>query len=200
MGGWSRAEGTLDHICGHCGRGVGGQVWAQKRDLVHSQELPVGYLTSCPICDRGTAHVRVGLNEIAAHPSPIPGRHIEHLPPDVDRAYSSARRAVQARSFDGAAMVLRNLISHVAVDLGADRNKRYAFYVDWLNDEGHIPPDSDGLVQQLRRLGNETAHDLIDVEADDVLVALDIADLLLRFRYEAPGRVKARRGEETPEA
>lgn len=181
------------HECGHCGHRVGATVHAHGEHRDSHEE--VALLTACSVCDQPSAHVldaMFGRTWRSYPPAPV-GRNVEHLPPEIDRAYTSARAAIMVASYDGAALVLRNLLAHMAVRLGAGKGQTYRQYVDWLGENGHTPPDSDDVVASLKDLGNETAHELLEVDRDDVLDALQVAETLLRFRFEAPESVKRRK-------
>lgn len=180
------------HECGHCGHRVGATVLAHAEDWDSRREVAMA--TACSVCKFPSAHVFDGLSySFRAYPPAPVGRDVEHLPVKVERAYRSARTAIMVGSYDGAALVLRNLLAHMAVELGADEGLTYKQYVDWLADNGHAPPGSADVVTSLKDLGNETAHELIDVELDDVLDALQVAETLLRFRFEAPESVRRRK-------
>lgn len=182
------------HECGHCGHRVGAQVLAYGEDRDYRQEVALA--TACSVCGLPSAHVFDPFaNGFRSSPPPPVGRAVDHLPESVGRAYASARAAVTIGSYDGAAMVLRNLLAHMAVQLGAEPGNTYKGYVDWLSVEGHIPPDSESLVSSLKDLGNETAHELTVVTRDDVLDALQVAETLLRFRFEAPETVRLRKAD-----
>lgn len=181
--------------CGHCGRSVGGHVLAAGSITLQSypfSDEEIALATACPVCGLPSSHILHPTRPMQ-HPPVLVGRDVDHLPDTVGHAYTSARRAISAGSFDGAALVLRNLIAHMAVELGADAGGTYKGYVDWLVEHRHTPPGADDIVDSLRDLGNETAHELIQVDRDEVLDALQVAETLLRFRFEAPESVKRRR-------
>lgn len=194
---WQDGNGQIhDMQCGWCNRQVGSYVRSVGIEQDAGGSFPAGYLTVCSVCGAGSTLLRGRRRDtFVQFPEPLSGADLEHLPDDVERAYTSARRALQAGSLDGASMVLRNLISHVAVDLGAKKGQSYKQYVTWLSDEAHIPPGFDDAVDRLRDLGNETAHELVQADHADILLALDIAELLLRFKYETPGKIATRNAE-----
>lgn len=174
--------------CGHCdARPAGERGWeAAVVDVASAFEFARVLL--CPNCNMPTIVVRWKGGVVRQQwPQAPTGRDVEHLPEDVARAYQQARDCIGVGANDAAALMLRNLIAHVAVECDAPVGKRYAEYVTWLRDNHYMPPGGDRWVDTLRKLGNETAHELIEVSDDQARLALAFAEQLIRHVYEATG-------------
>jgi hypothetical protein len=90
---------------------------------------------------------------------------------------------------------------HVAVERGAEHNKPFAYYVDWLADQGIVTGDMKDWVGEIREFGNEANHDIVLMERDEAEALLTFVAMLLKVVYEYPERGrqsvaarKARRG------
>lgn len=117
------------------------------------------------------------------------GESLPHLPSDVARAWREVRICSREDARGAAAMMLRNIIAHVAVDKDAESGKTFAAYVEYLAAEGWLPRGAQPWVDELRRAGNARIHDLEDVSIDQLQLLMATADLLLRNVYVAPAEL-----------
>lgn len=188
--GWHNTERQEPRswTCGYCGRGVGGNVgFKREKDSDDGSRIYI-----CPHCENPTAFVIADDGGIGQYPGPVSGHAVSSLPQDVSALYDEARRCVQYTAYTAAILALRKLLMHVAVSRGADEGQSFASYVAYLADEGWIPPNGKGWVDELRRMGNEANHEIALASQDDAEELLDFAEMLLRFVYEFPGRVPTR--------
>lgn len=190
---WSTGEIKKEAMafdCGHCdARPAGERGWEASR--LSTSPFKFARVLLCPNCNLPTIVVEYVGGARMQWPQPRTGRDVEHLPPDVERAYQQARDCIGVGAHDAAALILRNLIAHVAVECEAPPGRRYAEYVTWLRDNHYMPPGGDRWVDVLRQLGNETAHELIEVTDDQARLALGFAEQLIRHVYEATGILDA---------
>lgn len=122
-----------------------------------------------------------------------------HLPTDVERVYRQARDSCAIGAFDGAALLARSLLMHIAVEKGAKAGLSFVEYVDFL-EQGHFtPPDSKVWVDHIRLQGNKAAHKIDAATERDATELVDFLELILQFLFEFPGRMVARtKGPSTP--
>lgn len=94
-------------------------------------------------------------------------------------------------SYTAVVLVTRKLLMHIAVQQGAKQNLSFKKYVDWLEENGYTPPNSQDWVDHIRTTGNEANHEInlmSKVTAEELLV---FCMMLLRFNYEFPSRMKS---------
>jgi hypothetical protein len=77
----------------------------------------------------------------------------------------------------------------VAVAQGADANKPFVSYGEYLADRGYVPPNGKGWVDHIRKKGNEANHEIRLMAQPDAEELISFAEMLLKFIYEFPSRV-----------
>jgi hypothetical protein len=141
------------------------------------------YIAMCPNCRTPTC-----LNGDRQYPGVKTGEEVEHLPPDVAALYAEARSAAGYGIYTGAVLLGRKLLMHVAVEKGADENKKFAYYVGWLVDNGVVTADMKDWVDEIRELGNDANHEIILMARDEAEALLTFLSMLLKIVYEYPER------------
>jgi hypothetical protein len=81
---------------------------------------------------------------------------------------------------------------HIAVDKGAPQDGTFAQCIDFLAKQGYVPPGGKEWVDQIRSQGNEANHEIVLKSKDDANEVIGFAEMLLRFIYELPARVRRR--------
>lgn len=141
-------------------------------------------LQFCPGCTRPTF--------IAATGETIPGLgygdHVEELSDNVARLYDEARRCLSVNASHAAVLLARKLLMHVAVDQGAEENKSFAHYVNYLVSQNLIPPGTKDWVDEVRELGNDATHEIKEFSLNEAKAAIDFVSMLLKLLYEYPAR------------
>ncbi len=79
---------------------------------------------------------------------------------------------------------------HVAVDKGADTNKSFAHYLNYLTEQGYLTPPMLPWVDLIRRRGNEATHEIPASDKDQALGTLMFTAQLLRLVYEMDHKVR----------
>ncbi len=82
-----------------------------------------------------------------------------------------------------AALGARTLLTHVAAEQGAPKGT-FQQNVSWLLENAWIPPNGRGWVDRIRTQGNEVAHDLELVAADEAGTIWLVVETLLRNVYQ----------------
>jgi len=177
-GSWEHLSdvGAKSFVCWNCNR----EVASEK--AYRSCRRP-SYPSSIYICPNCKAPVVSddGNNQIL---HPVPGAEISNLPEDVDKIYREIRKCMQSGCFNGAVMLMRKLIMHVAVEEGEDEGKSFAEYIDFLCSDGIIPKKSAGRADSVRVLGNSANHSIEDRTQDEAQNCFEFIELLLRVNYE----------------
>jgi hypothetical protein len=165
------------YSCGYCGRYVASAKGYSGGGVVNRIYI-------CPQCDRPTyfgSGIRV--------PEPVPGAEVASLPSDVGALYRETRSSAAAGAHTASVLASRKLLMNIAVNQGAHENKRFIEYVDYLADNGYIPPNGRGWVDHIRRRGNEATHEIHLMASADSAELIGFLEMLLKFIYEFPGRI-----------
>ncbi|WP_249871625.1 DUF4145 domain-containing protein [Oceanobacillus saliphilus] len=178
------STGTLgvSYKCGYCGNIAG-----PSRYYETESNGGKGYIYICPTCNRPTYKNSYTDEQT---PGPIFGNEVEHLPNGIEELYEEARNCIKVNAYTSSVLSCRKLLMNVSVMKGAEPGKRFAFYVDFLEDNHFIPPDSREWVDHIRKKGNEATHEIPSISKEDAIELLDFTEMLLRFVYEMPGKMK----------
>ena len=81
---------------------------------------------------------------------------------------------------------------NIAVARGADENKGFVYYVNYLADNNYLPPGGRDWVDLIRKKGNEANHEIAVMNREDAEELITFSEMLLRFIYEYPAMMQAR--------
>lgn len=176
---WNNAQniGSLEFTCGHCGNIVAANIG------FHSNAQHKIYI--CPHCDQPTHFTPSG----AQYPDMAPGNDVHHLPEELAELYKEARNCVAASSYTGAVLLCRKLLMNIGVKQGAEEGKSFIHYVDYLANQGFIPPNGRGWVDHIRKKGNEATHEISLMNKEDCEDLISFSEMLMKFIYEFPSKV-----------
>jgi hypothetical protein len=189
---WSNTS-TLQacrYTCGYCGADVSPAVGyvASGRDLPSGMWARV-YI--CHSCSYPTALWMNGQGGLDQAPGAPFGAHVDHVSdPGVATIYDEARRATAAGAFTAAVLCCRKLLMHIAVAKGAAEGLNFTEYVDFLEKEHWTPRDSKEWVDEIRKKGNQANHKIVIASEADAHRLIGFLEMLLRFMYEFPAKVK----------
>lgn len=164
--------------CGHCSRDVG------PNRGYHAPSRPDYLIYVCSSCEKPTFFE--GGQQI---PGALVGEDVQSLPGLIREVYDEARRCMSVRAHTAAVLACRKLLMNVAVAQGAEKNKSFEYYVNYLSDEGWIAPNARPWVDRIRKLGNDATHEITHRSKDDAVDALVFIEMLLRTVYEFPARL-----------
>lgn len=173
---------SVTYVCGHCGDKVASEK-GYTNDWGHF------VITICPACNLPTI---MGVNEQSERirmPTNAPGHSVPNLPDDLNRLYEEARRSSGAGAYTASVMASRKMLMNLAVKEGAEKNKSFRWYVDYMVDNGLVPRNGQVWVDYIRSKGNEATHEIDLMTEDDSTVLLACVEMLLRFIYEFPSLV-----------
>ena len=144
------------------------------------------YVLECPLCGRPIIYRIYGSK---THPSGKPLKTIDHLPEKIAAVYDEINVAIGAGCSTAAVILARTAINHVAVDKGADENKKFQYYVEYLVNNHFVPPNAHGWVDKIRLMANESVHDLEVWQHNDAVTIGNFLMYLLVFCYELPASI-----------
>jgi hypothetical protein len=179
-GSW-RSAGELKPLsftCGHCGERTGVRIG-------YKQDNGKGMVYLCGGCNRPNYFE----GPDGQVPEPTLGNEVKHLPSSVEPLYEEARHCTQVEAYTSCVLSCRKILMHVAVEKGADENKSFLYYVEYLSDNNYLPPDGKTWVDHIRTKGNEANHEIVMMSKDDAFELLSFAEMLLKFVYEFPARL-----------
>jgi hypothetical protein len=169
-------------ICGYCGLNV-----ASERGY-GTGNMPQAFVVICPSCTKPTYVFDVEGRQV---PGVVPGNEVAAVPEDVSRLYREARNCVSIGANTASVLACRKLLMSIAVAQGAQADAPFIAYVNYLADQGYVPPNGKGWVDHIRRKGNEANHEIQLMSFEDANELILFAEMLLKFIYEFPSRVPA---------
>lgn len=114
------------------------------------------------------------------------GNVVSDIPEKVNSVYEEARKSFSVGAYTGVILLCRKLLMHVSVDLGANENKRFIEYVDYLKDNHYVPKNSEGWIDAIRKFGNKSTHDIVINTKEDAEKMIKFSEMLLKMNYEYP--------------
>ncbi len=75
---------------------------------------------------------------------------------------------------------------NIAVKHGAPENQSFQSYVEYLDQNGYVPPNGKKWVDAIRKKGNDANHEIPLMTATDARNIVRFSEMLLRFVYEMP--------------
>ena len=81
------------------------------------------------------------------------------------------------------------MLMNIAVEKSAKVGLSFFDYVNFISDEGYVPPNGKHWVDHIRKKGNEANHEIVLMNATDARELLTFIEMLLRFVYEFPNMI-----------
>lgn len=174
---WKNVEAliSLPFVCWNCNNLVA----SDKGYKTHNDNLKKKiYL--CPHCNAPNVYDSDG----KAILSSLTGKEIKKLPENIKNVYDEVRKCMQSNSFTGAVMLMRKIIMNIAVHEGAEKNKNFAEYIDYLCDNGIVHKKSKNKADSVRELGNNANHEIENRTQEEAQNCFEFIELLLMANYE----------------
>jgi hypothetical protein len=111
--------------------------------------------------------------------------HVALLPHNIHMVYEETRAALAADQPILAGIGIRAIIETVCKDQSAAGNNLMQ-NIDDLVTKGVVTPAGAEILHSLRFIGNEAAHEVKVHSQRDLLIALDVAEYLLKGTYILP--------------
>ena len=181
-------------FCGHCNNRIGLDVYFE---IYH--KTPVGqvvskpetvfidyYVGQCPICGKP---VILDANTSSVLPPVKSFDVVKELPVDIEKLYNEMRDAYSVQAYTCCVITGRTLLANIAVEQGAQDNKGFVYYVDYLVD--NFLPKSTGKswVDKVRLLGNDSAHHMVIADKDMATTSMKFLEAILKNVYEFPNSI-----------
>lgn len=179
---WEKRAANLEskqYVCGYCGSNIASSEGYHGIEPDFPDEH---FIYICHHCDKPT-YIDCDGNQA---PSGLSGDSINHLPLEIEKLYREARICIGSNAFTAAVLSLRKLLMNVSVSQGAAEGLKFVEYVNYLEEEGHIPKGGRGWIDQIRKKGNEATHDIVIMDKETAVQLLSFMGMLLKLTYEFP--------------
>lgn len=178
---WENTEqiGPKLYKCGYCGKNVASNIGYSYKNF---EDRFIDYYADiyiCPNCGQPTFSDNGILTPGSSYGSEIP-----NLPVTVESIYNEARSSYKTGAYTAVILICRKVLMNVAIDRGAKPNLKYIEYVDYLLDEGYVPPKSKQWIDDIRKEGNSATHDETSKNKTDAKKILDFIQMLLLINYK----------------
>ncbi|MBU0710331.1 MAG: DUF4145 domain-containing protein [Bacteroidota bacterium] len=143
---------------------------------------------------------RTGLYAYKVLPWPIKyNNYPSHWPEEIGRFWLQAKRNLKDENWDASALMARSSLQIALRDQQA-KGQNLKQEIDDLSDKGILPPIMKEWSDNIRELGNESAHPKPGQPATDPKDAQDVVqflDFLLEYLYTLPHNIKQYRNRNT---
>ena len=183
---------TVAH-CNHCGNKVAmivknamSETYKTNSGSTVKKSNPQFLMGYCPEC--GYPLIQDMYNDKTI-PSARGFEEVKHLPSKVETLYNELRDGFSVGAYTATVIAGRTLLAHIAVAEGADQHKKFEFYVDFLVDNFMSRNKSKPWVDKVRKLGNESTHDLVIATKEEAEASLTFLTFILKLIYEYPNSI-----------
>jgi len=148
---------------------------------------PYNVILICPHCSNPTF-----FNDISETQTPgvSVGNKVDNIPQDVEVLYNESRKIISVGGYTSSVLTCRKLLMNIAVNLGAPVGQTFISYVEYLANNGYVPPNGKGWVDHIRLKGNEAAHEIAIMTLEDANDLITFSEMLLKFIYEFPSKIQ----------
>lgn len=170
---------SISLVCGYCGEHVA----PSKGYCISTRDRDVAYIYQCPHCQNPIIYFIAAEETV---PGAMFGREVKNLPENIHSLYNECRTCYANQCYTSAQMIARTLLMHIAVEQGADPGLSFVKYVNYLDDNGYIPPNGKKWVDFIRTSGNVANHEIVIKEKEETEKVITFLSTLLLVIYELP--------------
>lgn len=174
---------TTPLTCGYCGEHVA----PSKGYCVSQDTRDIAYIYECPHCRNPIIYFTFEQETI---PGAMYGREVKSLPENIQALYDECRTCYANQCYTSAQMIARTLLMHIAVEQGAEPGWSFAKYVNYLEENGYIPPNGKKWVDFIRISGNVANHEIVIKERAETEKVITFLSTLLLVIYELPSSLE----------
>ncbi|MGX9816640.1 DUF4145 domain-containing protein [Leuconostoc mesenteroides] len=114
------------------------------------------------------------------------GNSVNNIPDNVNSVYEEARKSFSVGAYTGVILLCRKLLMHVGVNFGAEENKNFVYYVNYLKDNHYVSQNSGEWIDSIRKFGNVATHQIVVNTKEDAEKMIKFCEMLLKMNYEYP--------------
>jgi len=186
---YSDIEST-DYKCAYCDREIASQKGFPGVFYTHAVGKRVEHQAYIFICHHCTFPTLIIPWEEFQKPESKYGDNVSGIPDtNVKTLYDEARTCMSINAFTAVAMCCRIILMHVSVALGADKDKHFKYYVDYLNENGYIVKGHEDVVNFIKDQGNIANHQINLVSKKIAALMIDFTEMMLKNIYEGPSKL-----------
>jgi hypothetical protein len=183
---------SRNFICGNCNNPLASEKGWFAQD---SNGKTAAHIYICHHCNKPTYFDKSGV-QIPGVTYGNPVHDIQDK--SVESLYEEARNCTATNAFTAAVLCCRKLLMNTAVSKGAQEGKNFIEYVEYLSNNGYVPPDGKDWVDHIRKKGNEATHEIAIMKKEDAEELLSFVEMLLKFIFEFPAKIKRKDSIDTP--
>ncbi len=177
--------------CGNCNNKIGLDVYlkifdVKKNDKGQNSQVEKYSVGVCPLCG---APIILNKENNNVLPAMREFDEISFLPKDVETLYNEMRDAYSVQSYTCCVISGRTLLANVAVEEGAEEDKSFKYYVDYLVDKYLPATKNKPWLDKVRELGNGSAHKMVIANKEQAKISLKFINAILKNIYEFPNSV-----------
>ena len=169
-------------VCGYCGQNVAPNT-GYTLSCRNGSSRDVAYIYQCPHCQNPVIYF---IDTEETIPGAAFGRDVKNLPENIHALYNECRTCYANQCYTSAQMIARTLLMHIAVEQGAEPGLSFVKYVNYLDDNGYIPPNGKKWVDFIRTSGNVANHEIVIKEKEETEKVITFLSTLLLVIYELP--------------
>jgi Domain of unknown function (DUF4145) len=184
---WNQPQtaSSKSYKCGYCDKDVAP---SYGYFAARSPRTGEGNIYICPNCGQPTFFS----DDHKQTPGPRYGNNVPGISkPEVATLYKEARDCASAGAYTPAVMACRKILMNLAVSFGAEEDKSFAYYVDFLANKGFVPPQGKEWITAIKDRGNDANHQIQPMNDGDAKIVLHFTEALMRFNYELPSVLEA---------
>lgn len=186
-----QAATSRQFTCGYCGHPLASDKAYVAILEGTAYQYPLIYI--CHFCTRPTFF---DPEEKKQWPGSSYGNDVSNISDElVEKLYNEARRCTSTNSYTASVMCCRKLLMHIAVAKGAEENKKFAYYVQYLADNNYLPAGSEDWVKHIKDKGNDANHEIMLMGKEDAEELISFSEMLLKLIYEFPARIKPKESD-----
>lgn len=170
----------VEFICGYCGKETSPTFGYHCEDPYQGV---LAQIVICPFCNYPTF-----LGDDMQTPGPLVGRTIEHVPHGIESLYRESRLCFSVNAYTSSVLACRKILMNIAVEKGAEENRKFFYYVEWLEENRYLPASGKTWVDKIRTKGNEATHEISSMGEEEARLMISFVEMLLIFVYEFPNR------------
>jgi hypothetical protein len=175
---------SRSYVCGYCGNDIATNYGYFGRDPVSRFSFLI-YI--CHKCGQPTYFDFYSRQ----FPGPAYGNTVSGINDNnVQDIYEEARKCLSVNSSTASVLCCRKLLMNIAVSKGAKEGLSFIEYVEYLSNQGFVPPNGKEWVDHIRKKGNEATHEIKIINKDDAIELLSFCEMLLKFIFEFPSKLK----------
>ena len=180
----SQQTHAISCICGHCGNNISLKVFANYYNE-HTNEY-IYFTGQCPFCGKPVIYDKkknLSIPYISTH------ENIKYLPENIATLYNEIKESFAVSSYTCCVITARTLMAHIAVEQGAEDNKSFVDYVNYLQQNCLPLKTNNAWVDKIRQLGNDSTHKLVIATKEDAESSIKFIIAILKNVYEFPNSI-----------